>query len=56
MIRPGDHLIVRTDRDITQADAACLREQLLERLPELGGVTVVAGDGLYVYRDEASDG
>jgi hypothetical protein len=53
IIKPGDHLIVRTDRGITPAEAAELRQQLLTKLPALADATVVAADGLYVLRDEA---
>lgn len=55
VIRPGDHLIVRVERDvlISAAEAEDIRHHLLERLPALSGVTVIAADGLAVFRPES---
>lgn len=57
VIKPGDHLLVRVSHDVDYQEADELRQQLIERLPELAGVTVVIGaDGFAVVRDEEHAG
>lgn len=56
VIRPGDHLIVRVEHDLTVEDAARIKELLRERLPLIGDVTVVKANGLFVFRDGADHG
>lgn len=53
VIRPGDHLIVRVDpdRQLTMEEVESIRHQLKERLPLLDDVTIVAADGLAVFRE-----
>lgn len=55
VVLPGDHLIVRIAREpVTLEEADVIRMELRSRFPGLGGVTVIAADGLAVYRPEVS--
>jgi hypothetical protein len=56
VIRPGDHLIVRIGDEIDEDGAHRIKQVVEERLPLLGGVTVIRAEGLAVFRDEAPDG
>lgn len=56
VVRPGDHLIVRVEADITRQAADETRQLLLDRLPQLADVTVINAAGLAVLRDEADHG
>lgn len=57
VIKPGDHLVIRVDRDsiISRSEVDELRRAVLDRIPGIGDVAVIAADGLAVYREE-SDG
>lgn len=52
IIKPGDHLIVRTEDHISQDQADRLKALIMERLPQLGDVTVLRAHGLAVVRAE----
>lgn len=51
VIRPGDRLVIGVHREITVETAANIRRQILERLPDLADVIVIAGD-VSVYRED----
>ena len=53
VIKHGDHLIVRVEAALSQAEAAELKTRIKERLPLLADVTVIRANGLLVFRDDS---
>lgn len=53
VVHPGDTLIVRLDRGVTNQQAADIRALILKRLPDLADAIVIGAEGLAVYRPEA---
>jgi hypothetical protein len=53
VVRPGDVLVLSTERDVTQDSVARLRGLLHERFPELADILIMAGVRFeFVYRKD----
>lgn len=50
VVRPGDKVLVRMQRDLTPGQVRDVAEQLRERMPDVDVCVICGVDGIDVYR------